>query len=332
VVRTYGPNGERPTPSVDLVLHGGEVRRLKAGSHTAALVWHTSSDWTSAVRAGARGVFRQLGIRVVAETDAGYDAMRQRSDIESVTARNPDVILSLPVDPAVTASAFRQARRAGAELVFISNVPNGFRYPRDYVGIVTDDLFAIGKRAADIMAHALGGRGKVGWIFHDADYYVTNQRDRAFKATIERDYPQIAIGARAGLANPANAERIATRMIARHPDLDGIYVTWAEPAEGVVRALQNAGNRRTKVVTIDLSERLALDMAKGGNVAGMAADLPYELGRALAVDAAYALLGRRAPAFTVVPALAVTRDNLAQGWRESLRRDPPRAVLRALEG
>ena len=39
------------------------------------------------------------------------------------------------------------------------------------------------------MAEALGEQGKVGYIFHDADFYVTNQRDGAFKATIEQDYP-----------------------------------------------------------------------------------------------------------------------------------------------
>ena len=35
----------------------------------------------------------------------------------------------------------------------------------------------------------------------------------------------------------------------------------------MLAALRNNGNNRTKMVTLDLSEPLALDMVKGGNVA-----------------------------------------------------------------
>ena len=56
------------------------------------------------------------------------------------------------------------------------------------------------------MAAALGGKGKVGYIFHDANFYVTNQRDGAFKETIETDYPDMQIVAEQGMADPARAE------------------------------------------------------------------------------------------------------------------------------
>ena len=60
---------------------------------------------------------------------------------------------------------------------------------KDYVTIVSDDFFQMGNKAGIAMAEALGKKGKVGYIFHDADFYVTNQRDGAFKTTIEEDYP-----------------------------------------------------------------------------------------------------------------------------------------------
>jgi len=47
--------------------------------------------------------------------------------------------------------------------------------------------------ARAIAAIAADNKGEVGHIFHDADYYVTNQRDQAFKTTIEQDYPDIKI-------------------------------------------------------------------------------------------------------------------------------------------
>ena len=173
------------------------------------------------------------------------------------------------------------------------------------------------------------GKGTVGWIFHDADYYVTNQRDQAFKTTIENDYPGISIVAEQGISDPARAEELASAMLLQNPELDGIYVTWAEPADGVLAALRSAGNAETKVVTLDLSEPIALDMVRGGNVAGIVADEAYELGRAMAAVGLKALLGEESPAFVVAPALTVTADNVAEGWQQSLHRDAPASVLAA---
>ena len=59
-------------------------------------------------------------------------------------------------------------------------------------------------------------------------------------------------------------------------------MTWAEPADGVLAALRAGGNTKTKIVTLDLAEPVALDMVKGGNVAAFVADKAYELGRAMA--------------------------------------------------
>jgi ribose transport system substrate-binding protein len=332
VSKTKGPNGERATPSSEMKLSSAEVEKLKSGDFTAALVWHTSSDFVEAVAAGARDEFKRLGIEVVAETDAGFDAGRQKNDLETVLAKNPSAIVALPVDPVSTAAAFRAAVKKGTELVFLSNVPTGFKQGDDYVTVVTDDLFEMGKQAADALAKDLDGKGKIGWIYHDADYYVTNQRDEAFKTTIESDYPEMEIVDEAGIADPARAEDIANAMVTKNPDLDGIYVTWAEPAEGVLSALRNAGNQDTKVVTLDLAETIALDMVNDGNVAAIVADEAYELGRTLATAAGYGLVDRPAPPFVVAPALTVTGDAIADGWQRSLHRAPPKVILEAARG
>ncbi len=323
---TKGPHGEDATPAASLTISPEDEAKIREGNHTAGLAWHTSSDYTTAVNQGARDEFERLGIEVLAETDAGFDAAKQMIDVETMLAERASIVLSLPVDPATAAHVFRPAREAGATLAFVDNAPAGFEHGVDYVTIVSDDLFQMGKKAADALAAAIGGKGKVGYIFHDADFYVTNQRDQAFKATIEKDYPDIEIVAEQGLADPARAEEIAQAMVTQHPDLDAIYVTWAEPAELVLAALRNAGNAKTKIVTLDLSEPLALDMVKGGNVAAIIADEAYDIGVTAARAAALGLLGKPVEPFLVVDALAVTPDNLKEGWNQSLHRDPPASL------
>jgi len=126
----------------------------------------------------------------------------------------------------IPAEAFRPAVAAGVKIVLLSNKPKDFVQGKDYVTIVTDDLFQMGKHAADALAAALGKKGKIAFIYHDAQYYVTNQRDNAFKAMIEPDYPDISIVAKQGLADPARAQDIAQVLLLKNSDLDGIYVTW----------------------------------------------------------------------------------------------------------
>jgi ribose transport system substrate-binding protein len=329
VGETTGPAGEKATPTAEIKLTDDEVAKIKGGNHTAALVWHQSSDFVSAVTQGAKDEFARLGVKIVATTDAGFDAGKQKNDIETVMAKKPDAIITLPVDPAIAAAALKPAVKAGTKVVLLSNVPKGFKHGTDYTALVTDDLFSMGKQAADAMAAAIGGKGEIGYVFHDAEYYVTNQRDQAFKKTIEANYPDIKIVAEEGLADPNKAEDIANAMVTKNPNLKGIYVTWAEPAEGVLTALRNNGSTDTKIVTLDLSEPVGLDLAKGGNVAALVADQAYELGRALATSAGYGIIGKDAPEFAVAPAVTVTKANLAEGWQQSLHRDPPKTILDA---
>ncbi|WP_040676607.1 substrate-binding domain-containing protein [Nitratireductor pacificus] len=327
--QTVGPQGETATPSASITVPEDKVATLKEGKHRAALLWHDQSDFVNAVTAGATDEFTRLGIEVVATTSAGFDAAKQRSDIETALAKKPDIVLSLPLDPVTSAAAFEQAKSEGVKLVFLSNLPKDYKHPADYAAIVTDDLFQMGKQAADALAKVMGGKGTVGWIFHDADYYVTNQRDNAFKTTVEKDYPDMKIVAEQGISDPARAEEIANAMLLKNPDLGGIYVTWAGPAEGVLAALRANGNKTTKVVTLDLSEPVALDMVRGGNVTALVADEAYELGRAMAATGARALLGEETPPFIVAPAVTATADNVKEAWQQSLRVDAPKSVVEA---
>lgn len=327
LAQTIGPGGETATPSSSVLVPAADEDTVRAGNHSAAMLWHDQSDFVNAVSSGARDEFTRLGIEVVATTNAAFDAAKQRSDIETTLTKQPDIILSLPLDPITSAAAFEEARQAGVSLVFLSNLPAGYVHPTDYAAIVTDDLFQMGKQAADALAAAMGNAGTVGWVYHDAAYYVTNQRDNAFKTTIENDYPDISIVAEQGLSDPARAEEIANAMLLKNPDLGGIYVTWAGPAEGVLAALRANGNTDTKIVTLDLSEPIALDMVRSGNVVAIVADEAYELGRAMAAAGVRDLLGLEVPPFVVAPAVTVTADNVAEGWMRSLMIEAPASVV-----
>src|SRR3712207_2191407 len=128
-----------------------------------------------------------MGIEVIATTDADFDPGKQVSDIETVLAQDPDIIVSIPTDPVATADAYRKAVEQGVEIVFMDNVPDGFQQGEDYVSVVSADNYGNGVASAHLLASSLGGEGKVGAIFHAADFFVTQQRYEGFQKTMKED-------------------------------------------------------------------------------------------------------------------------------------------------
>ena len=329
---TEGPNGETSTAAADVPeLTDEQVAEIQDGAYKIAFLHAGTSTWFSAMEEGASAEAERLGMEIVITTDSQFDPAKQASDVETAMAADPDIILTLPVDPVSAGEAFQPAVDAGVKLVFVDNGIDGYTAGDQYVSIVTGDHFGMGRAAADLMVEALGEEGgKIGYIFHDADFYVTNNRDEYFKAVIEQEHPEIEIVAEAGMTSEAATEEIASAMLTQHPDLNGIYVTWNAAATGVFAALRAAGNTDVKVVTHDLDATNDLDMAQGGNLYGVAADQPYLEGQIMLRLAALSLLGEETPAFVTVPVVTETRDNMQEAWQESLGQDPPQEILDAL--
>jgi ribose transport system substrate-binding protein len=326
----HGPNGEPPTPAGEVTLSNADVAKLKQGDYTAALLWAGSGDWYNAVSDGALARFKQLGIDVVAKSSADFDPARQANDVESAMAEKPDIIFTLPVDPVSAARAFKPAVEAGTVLVFADNGIDGYKAGKEYESIVTSSHYEMGEAAAKLMSQAMGGEGEIGIIYHDADFYVTNQRDDAFYTAIKRNYPDVDVAAANGFVEEGGTGDIASTMLTQNPDLDGIYVAWDVAAEPVIDALRSAGNEDTKVVTYDLGATNDVDMAQGGNMYGTVVDLPFDIGFTMATIAGRALLGKKSPPYITVGLMKITQDNLVEGWQKSLHREPPAEVKEAL--
>jgi ribose transport system substrate-binding protein len=327
-----GPNGEPVTPVSEIeALSPSEVADLKAGGYSAALLWAGAGEWYNALGAGATDVFEELGIEVVATADAQFDPAKQANDVESAMALDPDIILTLIVDPVSGAEAFRPAVDAGTALVLADNGAEGYEAGNEYVAIVTGDHYGMGRAAAEMMSEAIGGDGAIGMIFHDADYFVTNNRDNCFRATIEQEAPGITIVDAKGFTEEPATFEAASAMISQHPEIEGIYVAWDVAAEGVVEALRAEGREDVWVVTHDLGVNNAVAMAQGEIVYATVADLPYQIGSTMATLAGYGLLGKDAPPFVAGELITVTKDDLATAWQQSLNRDLPPEVAEALE-
>lgn len=320
-----GPNGEAATSASEIQLTEEEKQQIRDGGYTAAISLHYGgNDWASSQLEGLQATFEDLGIEVVAVTDADFSAEQQVSDIETIMAKNPDIIVSIPTDATATADAFQTVTEAGIKLVFMDNVPEGMTAGEDYVSCVSADNYGNGCIAADLMGEALGGEGQIAMVYYDTVYFVTNQRDQGFKDTIAEKYPGIEIVSEQGFTDENGCSEQGDAILTQYPMIDGIYASWDIPMEGVLSSVRAAGltGDDVKLTTIDLGNNMAKEIAEG-NVVGLGAQLPYDQGVAEATLAAYSLLGKEAPPYVVVDAKRVERSNVLEAYEDVYHVEAP---------
>ena len=320
-VWSKGPNGEDPVAAASISLTEEEIAKVKGMNATAALVFHYGgNDWSKAQEQGLKQGFEELGIKVIAVTDAGFKPEKQVADIETVMVQKPSIIVSIPVDGVATAGAYKAATAAGTKLIFMDNIPANFKAGVDYVSAVSADNYGNGVAAAHLMAKALGSKGEIGLVFHAADFFVTKQSYDGFKTTIAENYPDIKIVDEQGIGGPdfaGDAEKAAGAILTAHPETKAIWAVWDVPAEGVMAAARAAGRAQDLIViNQDLGENVAIDMARGGMVKGLASQRPFDAGLIEAKLGAYALLGKEAPAYVALPAAPVTKETLLDAWKD----------------
>jgi ribose transport system substrate-binding protein len=333
-VLSTGPNGEAPSPASAVTLSDDELAKVKGMHATAAIVLHYGgNDWSRAQVEGLKAEFAALGIDVIAVTDAGFKPETQVANIETVMAKKPSIIVSIPVDPVSEAGAYKKAADAGVKLVFMDNVPKGLVAGKDYVSVVSADNYGNGVAAGLLMAKFLKGKGNIGAVFHAADFFVTKQRYEGFQKAIS-EFPDIKIIEAQGVAGPdfsGDADKVASAMITAHPNIDGVWAVWDVPAEGVISAARSAGKDNLVIATEDLGENVAINIAQGSYVKGLGAQRPYDQGVTEAKLAAYGLLGKTAPDYVALPSLAVTKENLLDAWKAVYHTDAPADVQSSMK-
>ncbi len=244
-------------------------------------------------------------------------------------AKKPDILVSIPTDATSTANAYQRVADSGTKIVFMDNVPSGFSAGENYVSCVSADNYGNGLIAADLIGEALGGKGKIGIIYYDVDFFVTNQRLEAFEKEMAEKYPEIEVVSKMGFQDENGCDVVADAMITQNPNIEAMFVHWDIPCEGALSALRAAGRDDILLSTIDLGNNIAKEIAEG-NVLGLGAQLPYDQGVAEATLAAYALLGKETPAYVAVPAKRVEKSNLLEAYQDVYHTEVPDAIKNAM--
>ncbi len=321
-----GQRGETGVLGSSITITDEQAAKIKAGNFTVGLsMGWLGDDWASEQLIGLKETFEKYGVKVVAETNANWDDAKQIADLETIAVLKPSLVVSIPLNGKTTASAFKALKEGGAKVVFIDQAVEGMDPGKDYVSIVSSDNLALGMYIADELATAIGGKGEVAAMYFANDFYVTNLRYIGFVARLMAKYPDIKLVAAVGHDNPDKGQEVTQALLARYPNLNGMYASWSIPAMGAVTAAQTAGLTpdKFKIANENFDQIVAANMAKNGFIAGISSQRPYDQGVAEASVGLLALIGEQTPPYVVVPPVAVNRGNLPASYKTIYRKDLP---------
>lgn len=321
-----GPFGEKASTLDCLQLTASEIEEIYRKKYTAVVSFHyTGKAYMDLIVKGMTEVFKGLGINIIATTDAHFDPQLQCRQLESLGMLKPDIVVGVPTDDTLTADAFRKCL-GNSKLIFMGHVPIGFQ-KEEYVTCISVDDRAYGQYIAQSLVENMQHRGlhNAGMLMRSGRFFSTNQRDASAEQLLsERE--DIKVCGAAYFELDGSAYNATLELMREHPEIEGLYVTWEEPAMEAVRALQELGRTDVILSTGDLEYQSALVLAGRGMIKGIAAQHPYEQGRAVALAAAISLLGRKVPTYITIEPTKITPANLLRAWKSIYHEDAPAEI------
>jgi ABC-type sugar transport system substrate-binding protein len=288
-----------------------------------------AGDYTTSQLKGMEDVFEHLGIEFVAQVDPQFDPAKEKAGVEDMLTMGADIIIGAPIDAVASAESFRAVGAAGKKFVIWSNIPQGYEYGKDYVGIASAMAEDLGKFAVNLLAEGVTEKTEVAYFYFDASFWVVNLIDAQVKQAIE-EHPHLVIVEELGFSAEPECFDLMNAAIQRHPNIKRVYGNWMTPAQFAADACVQMNRSDIKISTFGIDSPTLVNIITGGNIIGTISDDPYHIGANLALLCGYAAIDKPAPKFTITPALPMTKDNVEEIWAIANKIPLPESVKQAL--
>jgi ribose transport system substrate-binding protein len=207
---------------------------------------------------------------------------KQLEMLQAALDKHPQAICLAALDSQAAIPLLQKAKDDGIPVVgFDSGVDSDIP-----VATAATDNVAAAALAADKMAEAIGGSGKVGVIIHDQTSRTGIDRGTGFLNQMKEKYPDIEIiGPQYGGGDQLKSTDLAKAMIQANPDIKGFFGANEGSAIGVVNAV-NELNLVGKLTVIGYdSGQAQIDAINSGLMLGAVQQNPIGIG-AKCVEAA----------------------------------------------
>lgn len=231
------------------------------------------------LKAGAEAEAEKMGVNVnVIGPNAESEVQQQADMIQNAIGSGTAGLAVAPSNPDTVLTVLAQADAAGIPVIAVdTDLPN-YENKKSFIGTGNE---AAGEQGGQYAAELVGSgkkailiRGRAGDTTHD-------QREAGFKKGLEAGGVEI-LETRACDSEAEKAMNAMMDMMNRYDQIDIVCTTADSMAQGVQRAIENAG-KDIPVVGFDGTIPVAELIAQGSVIKGSVAQSPYDMG-VLAVD------------------------------------------------
>jgi ribose transport system substrate-binding protein len=257
---------------------------------------------------GAQAEARKLGVALDFQGPDQFDASLQTPVVNAVAAKRPDAVLIAPTDGKAMYAPINQLKQNGSKVVLVDTTLDQADVTESQ--IASDNLGG-GKAAADTLAKLIGGKGKVLVVNVKPGISTTDLRAKGF-ADQAKTLGLTDLGQQFDNDDPAKAASIVTAMLAKNPDLKGIFAANLFSAEGAASGLRQAGKLgQVKIVGFDAGPKQIKDL-QDGTVQALIAQKPAEIGADGVQQAYNALSGKPVTKKIGTGFVSITKANFSQ--------------------
>src|SRR4051794_38807421 len=257
---------------------------------------------------GAQAKAKELGVTIDFQGPDKFDAGLQTPVVNAVAAKKPDAVLVAPTDTKAMYAPIKQLSDNGSKVALVDTTLEQADFA---VSQIASDNEGGGKQAAKTLGELIGGKGKVFVVNVKPGISTTDLRAKGFQEGAKTAGLQY-LGQQYDQDDPAKAASIVKAILARNPDLKGIFATNLFSAEGAATGLKEAGKLgKVKIIGFDAGPKQVQDL-KSGLVQGLIAQKPAQIG-ALGIQQAVAALDKKATKKKIATGfVSITKDNLSQ--------------------
>lgn len=265
-----------------------------------------SHQFWQAVKAGAEEAAARNGVTITFEgpnTEAEID--KQTDILNAAIAKAPQGLGFAALDSQAQVPALQAAADAGIPIVaFDSGVDSDLP-----LTTCTTDNVAAAAAAADALAAAIGGEGKVAAVIHDQTSATGIGRHDGFMNRMAEAYPNIEVVDVQYANDAVKATDTIKAMLQANPDIKGMFASNEGAAIGLAVAIKETG---AAIVGVGFdSGKSQKDAIMDGTLLGSITQNPVGIGQCVVDSLVKALAGEELPKVIDTGFYFYNKDNMA---------------------
>lgn len=262
-----------------LAAQGAVAEKLKIGFLPGVV-----DPFYQVMQLGVERAAKEIGADVVTQIPPTWGVAVQTPILDSMVARGDlNYIITAPTDKDQLVGPLKAAYDAGIKIITVDTflgdgdyAKGPVKFPISYIG---SDNVEGGRIAARGLAKAIGGKGTVYINSTNPNVSSVEGRAQGFKEVMAKEFPDIkVIGPDFNMDSENTAAQQTAAILARQPDLAGVFGTNVFSAGGAGTAVVNAGlGGHVQVVAYDATKQ-AIEMLGKGVVTQVLAQKPFDMG------------------------------------------------------